>query len=79
MAEIHGPKFLTIEPIMDFDVGPLVELVAEARPGFVNIGADSKRHRLPEPSRDKVLVLVVALRVRGIEVRKKSNLDRLTA
>lgn len=79
MAEIHGPKFLTIEPVMDFDVGFLAALVEEARPGFVNLGADSKHHGLTEPSRGKVLELIEELRDRGIEVRQKTNLERLLA
>jgi DNA repair photolyase len=70
-------KFVTVEPILDFDVVPLAELIALASPDFVNIGADSKGHGLPEPKFDKVLSLIGALSARGIPIRKKMNLERL--
>ena len=76
---LRGPKFLTVEPILDFDIEELLDLILLAKPDFVNIGADSKRHGLPEPTREKVLALVSRLRARGIAIRKKMNLDRLTA
>ena len=79
LRRIDGRKFLTIEPIMDFDIGPLCDLIAYAQPDFVNIGADSKRHGLPEPTRTKVLALVDALQARGVTIRKKVNLERLIA
>jgi protein gp37 len=77
LLHIKSPKFLTIEPILDFDADPLVDLIATADPDFVNIGADSKRHGLPEPSRSKVMHLVDLLQEKGIAVRKKINLERL--
>lgn len=77
LSKIQGRKFLTIEPIMDFDVAVLVALVTSAGPDFVNIGADSKRHGLPEPSYAKVLQLIEALQAVGITIRKKTNLSRL--
>jgi hypothetical protein len=69
--------FITIEPIMDFDVEPFVELIISAKPSFVNIGADSKKHNLPEPRYIKVLNLIDLLKKNNIEIRKKVNLERL--
>jgi DNA repair photolyase len=69
--------FITIEPIMDFDLDEFVRLLIAAQPDFVNIGADSKGHGLPEPSFEKVIQLVDALKAAGIEVREKRNLERL--
>jgi hypothetical protein len=77
MKELHGRKFVTIEPIMDFDVDILTQWVDDIKPEFVNIGADSKNHNLPEPSWDKVDELIGNLKTLGIEIREKSNLDRL--
>jgi len=71
------PIFVTIEPIMDFDLEEFARLLIDAGPSFVNIGADSKGHGLPEPSMDKVLQLVERLTFAGIEVREKRNLERL--
>jgi len=70
--------FITIEPIMDFDLEPFAEMIIKAKPDFVNIGADSKRHNLPEPGMDQVNDLINELRKEGIEIRKKVNLDRLS-
>jgi DNA repair photolyase len=69
--------FITIEPIIDFDLMPFAKMIIEARPDFVNIGADSKNHRLPEPDFMKVAELIDELKHEGIEIRKKKNLERL--
>ncbi len=70
-------KFVTIEPILDFDFPDLADLVLLANPSFVNIGADTKRHGLPEPTRDGVMRLIQRLRESGVEIRRKLNLERL--
>lgn len=70
-------RFVTIEPIMDFDLDKFAELLIEAKPDFINIGADSKGHGLPEPSFEKVMQLVDRLKEAGIEIREKRNLERL--
>jgi len=69
-------RFVTIEPIMDFDLGPMVELIKRCNPEQVNIGADSGNNHLPEPSLDKIMELVEALS-RFTTVAKKRNLTRL--
>lgn len=69
--------FVTLEPIMDFDVDVLVEWLERIRPEFVNIGADSKGHHLPEPPAEKVRALLSRLSADGIEVREKHNLGRI--
>jgi DNA repair photolyase len=69
--------FVTLEPILDFDVGILGSWIVDIRPDFVNIGADSKGHNLREPSKEKILALIQYLSEHGIEVRQKRNLDRL--
>jgi DNA repair photolyase len=69
--------FITIEPIMDFDPYTFAELIASAKPDFVNIGADSKGCGLREPSAAKVLSLIDMLNAAGVTIKKKVNLDRL--
>jgi DNA repair photolyase len=69
--------FITIEPVMDFDLEQFVEMIVGANPKFVNIGADSKGRGLQEPDHGKVIALVDELIKAGIEVRKKTNLSRL--
>jgi DNA repair photolyase len=73
----ESKTFITIEPIMDFDLEDFIALIQSANPDFVNIGADSKKHSLPEPSYDKVIALIDGLKKAGTEIRKKVNLDRL--
>ncbi len=70
-------KFITIEPVMDFDVDILASWIDIIRPKFLNLGADSKNHRLPEPTIEKIFKLVAKLKEYGIELREKHNLSRL--
>ncbi|KKL46373.1 hypothetical protein LCGC14_2346180, partial [marine sediment metagenome] len=69
-------KMVTIEPIMDFDVTHLVDMIKMIQPEFVNIGADSKGHNLPEPSNEKIAKLIEEL-TKFTEVNLKDNLKRL--
>jgi hypothetical protein len=71
--------FVTIEPILDFDLIGLLNLIEAIKPQFVNIGADSKGHGLIEPSGAKVRALLNALAQRGVPIREKHNLQRLLA
>lgn len=68
---------VTIEPIFDFDLEPMVDLIVTANPEWVNIGADSKGHGLPEPSPEKIQELIKALE-NETEVKLKGNLKRIT-
>jgi hypothetical protein len=69
-------KFVTIEPIMDFDLDELICLIKMCNPEKVNIGADSKRNNLPEPSKEKLLALITELQKFTI-IDRKTNLARL--
>lgn len=78
MANLKGErKFVTIEPILDFDVDVMVAWIKGINPEFVNIGADSKGHDLNEPPWEKVKDLIFYLTKAGIEIRQKTNLQRL--
>jgi len=74
---VNTRKFLTLEPILDFDVDILAGWIADINPEFLNLGADSKGHGLPEPTVEKVHALVAKLAEYGIELREKHNLARL--
>lgn len=69
-------KFITIEPIMDFDVDKFVEMIVSAKPDFINIGADSKGCNLPEPTPEKVQTFIKELQKNNVNIRKKNNLGR---
>lgn len=73
----YRDTFVTIEPIIDFDLDVMLDWMEGIRPLFVNIGADSKGSNLPEPSADKILALIDGIKALGIEIRQKSNLERL--
>ena len=71
-----GLHYVTIEPIMDFDIDELFEMIVRCKPLQVNIGADSGKNNLPEPSFEKVMTLIEMLK--GFTtIHKKRNLDRL--
>ncbi len=73
---------VTIEPILDFDLyalpfpSELIHMIKIASPEWVNIGADSGGHNLPEPSGDKVRELIEALE-EFTTVKIKKNLNRI--
>ncbi len=67
---------LSVEPVLDFDLDEFVSWIRNLAPGFVSIGADSKGHKLPEPSKEKVSVFIGQLR-QFTDVKLKQNLKRL--
>lgn len=69
-------KYITIEPIMDFDIEQLISLIRRCNPVQVNIGADSGNNGLPEPSKEKLLQLIDALKEFTV-IDQKRNLNRL--
>jgi DNA repair photolyase len=83
MAELHEAGMphlqVTIEPILDFDVFELMDMIISIEPEVVYVGADTKGHHLPEPSPDKIKALLNELGryKETMEVRVKENLNRL--
>lgn len=64
LSTIRTRKYVTIEPIMDFDHDVMVAWVKEIRPEFVYVGynsLDSKNQHLPEPTIAKTYTLISAL------------------
>lgn len=73
----HCKTMLTIEPIMDFDLIPMVQFARMCNPEWVNIGANtSHKVKLTEPPPKKIEKLVSAL-WEFTEVKIKDNLKRL--
>lgn len=54
-------KFVSIEPVMDFDLNLLTEWVREISPVTVHVGYDNWGSRLPEPPLWKVRELITRL------------------
>jgi protein gp37 len=76
MRLIRHPLYITIEPIMDFDLLPFVEMIKSCSPVQVNIGSDSGHNHLSEPPKEKVLELIDKLSKFTI-IANKRNLKRL--
>lgn len=76
-ANLLPRKFVTIEPVLDFDVHEFATAVVKANPTWVNIGADSKGHDIAEPTKEKILTLIDIFKAFGVEVRRKTNLARI--
>ena len=73
---IRQPLYITIEPVMDFDLIELSKWMSILAPEQINIGADTGKHNLPEPPKEKVLKLISELEIFTV-VHQKSNLSRL--
>lgn len=69
-------NYITIEPILDFDLKEMILLIKETQPKQVNIGADSGNNNLPEPPKEKILELITELE-KFTKVKQKANLKRL--
>ena len=76
MKLIRHTLYITIEPIMDFDLFELIEMIKKCYPEQVNIGADSGRNGLPEPNKEKVMQLIEELN-QFTTVHNKRNLKRI--
>lgn len=75
--KVNTLSFITVEPILAFDLCEFSDLIIKAHPDFVNIGADSKNHGLQEPTYTEIMALVERLQSAGIEIKEKHNLERL--
>ena len=73
----HNFKFLSIEPIMDFDLEELTRWVKLLQPDIIEVGADNYHNNLPEPPWWKVERLLENLRAICPKVIEKEGLQRL--
>ena len=76
LKQWRGKRMITVEPVMDFDVITFSEMILSCEPVQVNIGADSLRKNLPEPSREKLEAFIEAL-APHTKIHLKKNLRRL--
>jgi DNA repair photolyase len=68
--------YITVEPILDFDLKGFIEMIKQCDPIQVNIGADSGNNNLPEPPKEKIIELISELE-KFTKVKQKKNLNRL--
>jgi DNA repair photolyase len=71
---LEKSTFVTIEPVMDFDKENMAKILRNANPDFINIGADTGRHNLPEPDAEKLQWLIDQFKDK---IRIKKNLGRI--
>lgn len=76
-ASYHPNKFLSIEPIQDFDLEVLVDWVRTINPKIIEVGADNYNNNLPEPPWQKVEELLEQLSNICGRVIEKEGLERL--
>lgn len=74
----HAHKFVSIEPIMDFDLEMFVSWMHFLKPAIIKVGADNYHNHLAEPSGAKVTELLETLRDLRLNVIEKAGLERLT-
>ncbi|KKM78278.1 hypothetical protein LCGC14_1361580 [marine sediment metagenome] len=73
----HPKKFLSIEPICDFDLDEMLSWITEIDPQIIEVGADNYHNDLPEPPWEKVEKLLAYLRANFPTVVEKAGLVRL--
>ena len=78
MSALSYPKkFLSIEPICDFDLDVMLSWILEIKPDIIEVGADNYHNNLPEPPWDKVKQLLSSLRESIPTVIEKVGLENL--
>ena len=65
-------KFLSIEPILDFDLDVFTKWITEINPKIIYIGYDNYNHKLPEPPLNKTQKLIKELTELGFTVYEKT-------
>jgi hypothetical protein len=65
----YDRKYLSVEPIMDFDLEIFIDWIEKIVPIHVAVGYDNYNNHLPEPSLTKTLQLIERLK-EFTEVRK---------
>jgi len=73
----HPHKFVSIEPLLDFHVGTMVDWMKEIGPELIEVGADNYNNGLCEPMAWKVSWLLEILREFCPTVVEKQGLERL--
>lgn len=76
MKLIRHPLYITIEPIMSFDLKEFVTMIKDCGPIQCNIGSDSGGHDLPEPWKEDITKLISELS-EFTKVKIKKNLKRI--
>lgn len=71
-ATANYQRFLSIEPILDFDLEDFSRQIIAIEPWAVAVGYDNYANKLPEPPLAKTMQLIEALEKAGITVYRKT-------
>lgn len=78
MKEVaHPHKFLSIEPVMSFNLEVFVDWVADIKPEMIEIGADNYHNNLPEPQPQYLIKFLETIKRYTPIVIEKQGLERL--
>lgn len=69
-------RFISVEPILNFDVERFANALLNAKPWAVAVGYDNYGNKLEEPPLAKTLLLIEILKKAGIKVYKKTLRER---
>jgi len=71
MAKLNWDfKFISIEPILEFELDGFVSWIREIKPRLVFIGYDNYNNRLPEPTLSETLELIEKLKCTTLVIEK---------
>ena len=65
-------KWISIEPILKFNLDRLVKWMVEINPKLIYVGYDNYNNRLPEPKLNETLKLIGELEANGFKVIRKT-------
>jgi hypothetical protein len=68
--------FLSLEPLADFDLPELLDMIKAVRPVAVEAGLENYTGFLPKPSPEKCRTLLSNLSDKGIPVQVKDSLKK---
>lgn len=74
----HPRKFLSIEPVMGFDLAHFIGWIEKVQPDIIEVGADNYHNNLPEPLPEELEHLIRYLRDICPTVIEKEGMERLT-
>ena len=77
MKLYHQHKFVSIEPLMDFDLKQFIWWMEDIKPEIIEVGADNYHNNLPEPEPQKVRQFLYHLKQICPIVIEKQGLERL--
>ena len=76
IADSGIETYVTLEPLIQFDLNEMVEYIRRCKPKQVNLGRNTNRKiEIPEPTADEVKALVAELgKFAKVEIKKNARI-----